>query len=263
MTGLRRVGRVRSRSRPHLTSRYPTVRRTHHDEHVATVDQRSDRRAARRGRDRGRVRLHAQGPADRAQRQPLPRGRAARPHRRDPGARVPRRRLPRRPVRARRPRARSAGASSASATSCRSSCSDPARRGDAPTRPSSCRSPTATSRSSTASSSTSPARCTTRTCARWSTRSSATRRSARSFRRAPCTRAGHHAYLGGLLEHTVAVATLALETCVLHPRLNSRPADLRGDPARRRQDARVRAGRRDRAQRGRGARRATWRSASR
>jgi 3'-5' exoribonuclease len=41
------------------------------------------------------------------------------------------------------------------------------------------------------------------------------------FRRAPCTRSGHHAYLGGLLEHTVAVATLALETCVLHPRLNS------------------------------------------
>ncbi|HYN49343.1 MAG TPA: OB-fold nucleic acid binding domain-containing protein, partial [Thermoleophilaceae bacterium] len=41
------------------------------------------------------------------------------------------------------------------------------------------------------------------------------------LRRAPCTRAGHHAYLGGLLEHTVAVGTLALETCVLHPRLNS------------------------------------------
>jgi 3'-5' exoribonuclease len=41
------------------------------------------------------------------------------------------------------------------------------------------------------------------------------------LRRAPCTRSGHHAYLGGLLEHTVAVATLALEACVLHPRLNS------------------------------------------
>ena len=36
----------------------------------------------------------------------------------------------------------------------------------------------------------------------------------------PATRGGHHAYLGGLLEHTVAVATLALETCVLHPRLD-------------------------------------------
>ena len=41
------------------------------------------------------------------------------------------------------------------------------------------------------------------------------------FRRAPCTRGGHHAYLGGLLEHTVAVATLAFETGTLHPRLNT------------------------------------------
>ena len=41
------------------------------------------------------------------------------------------------------------------------------------------------------------------------------------WRRAPCTRNGHHAYLGGLLEHTVAVATMALEACQLHPRLNS------------------------------------------
>jgi 3'-5' exoribonuclease len=41
------------------------------------------------------------------------------------------------------------------------------------------------------------------------------------FRRAPCTRGGHHAYLGGLLEHTVAVATLAHEACALHPRLDS------------------------------------------
>ncbi len=56
----------------------------------------------------------------------------------------------------------------------------------------------------------------------------------RELRRAPCalptaTRPGgsgrggagsHHAYLGGLLEHTVAVATLALELCMLHPRLD-------------------------------------------
>ena len=41
------------------------------------------------------------------------------------------------------------------------------------------------------------------------------------FRRAPCTRGGHHAYLGGLLEHTVAVSTLAFETGTLHPRLNT------------------------------------------
>ncbi len=32
--------------------------------------------------------------------------------------------------------------------------------------------------------------------------------------------ASHHAYLGGLLEHTVAVATMALELCTLHPRLD-------------------------------------------
>jgi 3'-5' exoribonuclease len=30
----------------------------------------------------------------------------------------------------------------------------------------------------------------------------------------------HHGYLGGLLEHTVAVATMALELCTLHPRLD-------------------------------------------
>ena len=41
------------------------------------------------------------------------------------------------------------------------------------------------------------------------------------WRRAPCTRNGHHGYLGGLLEHTVAVGTLAQEACLLHPRLNS------------------------------------------
>lgn len=41
------------------------------------------------------------------------------------------------------------------------------------------------------------------------------------FRRAPCTRAGHHAYLRGLNEHTVSVATLVGELCQLHPRLDS------------------------------------------
>jgi 3'-5' exoribonuclease len=44
---------------------------------------------------------------------------------------------------------------------------------------------------------------------------------AAGFRRAPCTRAGHHAYVGGLLEHTVSVATLVGELCQLHPRLDS------------------------------------------
>jgi 3'-5' exoribonuclease len=52
------------------------------------------------------------------------------------------------------------------------------------------------------------------------------------IRRAPCSvpppasggpgrsASHHHAYLGGLLEHTVAVATMALELCTLHPRLD-------------------------------------------
>lgn len=48
------------------------------------------------------------------------------------------------------------------------------------------------------------------------------------LRRAPCSLPGaspgrsgaHHAFLGGLLEHTVAVATLALELCTVHPRLD-------------------------------------------
>jgi 3'-5' exoribonuclease len=44
---------------------------------------------------------------------------------------------------------------------------------------------------------------------------------AAELRRAPCSRSGHHAYLGGLLEHTVAVGTLVLETWQLHQRLNS------------------------------------------
>lgn len=53
-----------------------------------------------------------------------------------------------------------------------------------------------------------------------------------ALRKAPCSapdapgagrsgRSGsHHAFLGGLLEHTVAVATLALELCSVHPRLD-------------------------------------------
>jgi 3'-5' exoribonuclease len=44
---------------------------------------------------------------------------------------------------------------------------------------------------------------------------------AADFRRAPATRSGHHAYLGGLLEHTVSVGTLVGEVCQLHPRLDS------------------------------------------
>ena len=140
-------------------------------------------------------------------------------------------------------------ASSASATSSRWTCA-PSRR-PRPTPPSSCRWPTATSRSSTASSSTSPARSTTRTYARLLDAFLDDEGFRAELRRAPCTRAGHHAYLGGLLEHTVAVATLAQESCAPPSAPQLRPAALRGDPPRHRQDARVRARRRDPAQRGR------------
>ena len=37
---------------------------------------------------------------------------------------------------------------------------------------------------------------------------------------APCSRSGHHAYQGGLLEHTVGVASLAQTLCQWHPRLD-------------------------------------------
>jgi 3'-5' exoribonuclease len=48
------------------------------------------------------------------------------------------------------------------------------------------------------------------------------------LRRAPCSLPSsgpgrssvHHAFLGGLLEHTVAVVTLAVELCAVHPRLD-------------------------------------------
>jgi 3'-5' exoribonuclease len=45
--------------------------------------------------------------------------------------------------------------------------------------------------------------------------------SAADFRRAPATRNVHHCYVGGLIEHTVAVGTLVGEVCQLHPRLDS------------------------------------------
>jgi 3'-5' exoribonuclease len=41
------------------------------------------------------------------------------------------------------------------------------------------------------------------------------------LRELPATQDGHHAYAGGLLEHTVGVATLCRETAQLHPRLRS------------------------------------------
>ena len=41
------------------------------------------------------------------------------------------------------------------------------------------------------------------------------------LRSLPATTDGHHSYAGGLLEHTVGVATLCRETAQLHPRLRS------------------------------------------
>jgi 3'-5' exoribonuclease len=42
-----------------------------------------------------------------------------------------------------------------------------------------------------------------------------------ALRALPATIDGHHSYTGGLLEHTVGVATLCRETAQLHPRLRS------------------------------------------
>jgi 3'-5' exoribonuclease len=42
-----------------------------------------------------------------------------------------------------------------------------------------------------------------------------------ALRALPATLEGHHSYAGGLLEHTVGVATLCRETAQLHPRLRT------------------------------------------
>ncbi|MEQ8834646.1 MAG: HD domain-containing protein [Miltoncostaeaceae bacterium] len=44
---------------------------------------------------------------------------------------------------------------------------------------------------------------------------------ARAWRTMPCTRGGHHAYMGGLIEHTVGVAALCQTLCTWHPRLDA------------------------------------------
>lgn len=43
---------------------------------------------------------------------------------------------------------------------------------------------------------------------------------ARAWRTVPCTRSGHHAYMGGLVEHTVGVASLCQTLAQWHPRLD-------------------------------------------
>src|SRR5204863_9040090 len=42
-----------------------------------------------------------------------------------------------------------------------------------------------------------------------------------SLRSLPAAPDGHHGYAGGLLEHTVGVATICRETAQLHPRLRT------------------------------------------
>ena len=82
-----------------------------------------------------------------------------------------------------------------------------------------------------------------------STRCSADRELRAAWRRAPCTRAGHHAYLGGLLEHTVAVGDARPGRVPAAPAAELRPAaDGRARP-RPRPNPRVHLRRRDRADR--------------
>ena len=42
-----------------------------------------------------------------------------------------------------------------------------------------------------------------------------------AWRTMPCTRSGHHAYMGGLVEHTVGVAAVVQALAVWHPRLDA------------------------------------------
>lgn len=44
---------------------------------------------------------------------------------------------------------------------------------------------------------------------------------AAAWRQVPCTRSGHHAYVGGLIEHTVGVAALCQTLCTWHPRIDA------------------------------------------
>ena len=44
---------------------------------------------------------------------------------------------------------------------------------------------------------------------------------ARAWRTMPCTRSGHHAYIGGLVEHTVGTGALVQTLATWHPRLDS------------------------------------------
>ena len=168
---------------------------------------------------RRRLRRRAQGAAAHAQRRLVSRARAGRSERPHRGARLERRRAAGSPLRRGRrgEGARTCRAVRRSACSCRCGRS---RRRPTPTRRRSRPRCAATQTSSTAFSSSLPGRSPTR----------ALRRSCGTFlddaslraalRALPAAGAeGHHGYAGGLLEHTVGVATLCRETAQLHPRL--------------------------------------------
>ena len=211
-----------------------------------------DRDAAPRRRGRRRLRLHPQGPA----RCRAPGSPYLALELRDRTGAIPAPRLPRRrPARAGASSAAtscaSRAASSASATSCRSTSRAiaraprrrgrpgrvPARRLPRPRRAR--RLPRAPRRRG-------PRRALRARC---STACSATRELRAALRRAPCTRAGHHAYLGGLLEHTVAVGDARGRGLRAAPAARPGPAAHGGARPRPRPHARVHARRRDRAHR--------------
>ena len=155
----------------------------------------------------------------------VPGARAARPHRRDPGARVPRRRRARRALRARRPRARARAGRALPRRAAGRGARDrsaPRRADPAAFLPVAYRDldeldgflehlarevhDPGYSRA-----------------ARRLLGDAALRA---EWRRAPCTRGGHHAYLGGLLEHTVAVGDARARGVPAAPAAELRPADL-------------------------------------
>ena len=113
----------------------------------------------------------------------------------------------------------SSAGSSASAASCRCRC-ERSRPRRTPTPRLSRRHSAGTPTSSTASTSSSRPRSPIRASPGSSARSSRTPECGRRSATLPAAGAdGHHGYAGGLLEHTVGVATLCRETAQLHPRL--------------------------------------------
>ena len=179
----------------------------------------SDRRAGRGPRRRGRLRGRAQAAAADEERLRVPRARARRPERQHRGARLERRRPARRAVRRGRRGARARPGRALPRPAAARRALDRARAGR-PTRRASRRRCAATPTSWTASSTSSPPRSRTRA---WRDGRAHPRRRGDppAAARAAGGPDGHHDYAGGLLEHTVGVATICRELCQLHPRLRA------------------------------------------